>query len=68
MGHGAGMLPPPPGIIMTPNGPMMAPPPPGAGGVPAGQPQQPAAASLPPLPAQTNPLTPAQMATQQLGR
>jgi hypothetical protein len=59
MGRGTAMLPPPPGVIMTPNGPMMAPPP-GVPGAPT--------AGLPPLPAQTNPLTPAQMATQQQGR
>jgi hypothetical protein len=71
-GMAAGNLPPPPGIIMTPNGPMMAPSPPPTGtpptrptnlpGLPGGQGT--GNPSLPPLPPQTNPLTPAQMATQ----
>jgi hypothetical protein len=68
-GMASGALPPPPGIIMTPNGPVMAPGAPNGAptrptslpGVPGGQ----GTGNLPPLPPQTNPLTPAQMATQQ---
>jgi hypothetical protein len=69
---GIGMMPPgmmPPGLMGAPGRGMMTPPPgmmPGNPGTAPGRPAPTGAgAALPPLPPQTNPLTPAQMAAQQ---